>query len=424
MILDALFGRSRLASRSGPWRLSEVPGELFHGRQASSGASVNETEALSLSAIFAGVMLLSRIVGTLPLAVYRRTVQWGRPAAERASTNPATWVLGTELNPEMTAAIGRRVLEFHRLLWGNAYGRIAWNGAGGVAAIWPVEPWRVRPQRDQDGDLFYQIDGSVDVATTDMIHVPLVSFDGVTGRSFIDFAFESLGMSISAQEFSARFFANDASPGVILEHPGNPSEPARKEMRESWQRIHQGPQNARKTAVLWGGWKISNPQMISPEDAELLNQRRFGVEEVARWLNIPPHMLRDLTRATFSNIEHQGIDFVVYSLGLTLKEWEQEYDRKLLAPPDLYCKHNVNALMRGDAAGRASFYSTMTTMGALSINEVRELEELNPIQGGDQHFVPLNMTALAAPKPPEAPAAPTPTPQPEVQNAENNAENA
>jgi HK97 family phage portal protein len=323
---------------------------MLWGRpESSSGATVDADSALSLSAIFAGVMLLSRVVGTLPLEVRRKTQQWGRSASVAATSNPAHWILGTEFNPEMTAAIGRRQLDFFRLLWGNAYGRIAWDGAGRAAGIWPVQPWRVRPARDEDGSLYYDLDGER-IAPEDMIHVPLVSLDGVTGRSFIDWAFESLGMSISAQEFAGRFFGNDAQPGVTFRHPANLKKQQRDEFRESWNKIHQGPRNARQTAILWGGWDVVPSEMVSPEDAQLLESRRFGIEEVARWLNIPPHLLRDLSRATFSNIEHQGIDFVVYSIGMTLKEYEQEFDRKLLSPPDVYSKHNVNALLRGDHA--------------------------------------------------------------------------
>lgn len=413
MILDRILpSRSALSKLFGPWKLSETPGVLWSGRQSSSGADVSETEALSLSAVFAGVMLLSRILGTLPLGVHRRTTMWGQPASEPATTNPATWVLGTEFNPEMSACIGRRVCEFHRLLWGNGYAKIAWDARGGVAALWPLEPWRVKPERDEDGTMFYHVDGAERVEARDMIHVPLVSFDGVSGRSFIDFAFESLGMSISAQEFAGRFFGNDASPGVILEHPSTPQKQARDEMRESWNRLHQGAANSRKTAVLWGGWKVNNGPMISPKDAQLLDERRFGVEEVARWLNIPPHMLRDLSRATFSNIEHQGIDLVVYSVGLSLKEWEQEYDRKLLDPPKIYCKHNVNALLRGDHAARASFYHALMSDGVLNINEVRELEDLNPIAGGNVHYRPMNMTPVQPPAVPEQTPAPAPAPAP------------
>lgn len=416
MILDKILGG--LSVQRGPWPLSQTPGQLFSGRQASSGAPVSEDDALSLSAVFSGVQLLSRVLATLPLVVYRRVRQWGRDAREQAKSNPSHWILGTEFNPEMSAVIGRRVMEFYRLLFGAGIGQIAWDGAGRAAAIWPLQTWRVKPMRDDDGTLWYQVDRERRVEAADIICVPGFTKDGVTWESFLDYAFESLGMSISAQEFAGRFFANDATPGVILKHPGNPKKQAREELRDSWNEAHAGSKNRRKTAVVWGGWDVADGGGLSPEDAQLLGVKAFGVVEVSRWLNIPPHLLRDLSRATFSNIEQQGIDFIVYSIGPTLKEWEQEFDRKLLSPPDVYCKHNVNALMRGDTAMRGAWYNTLLNNGVFSVNDVREYEDLNPIESGNTYFVPLNMVPIgravappvapapAAPPPPAAPADP------------------
>lgn len=400
---------SRLARVVGSWKISETPGAVFAAPQSSAGVPVTEQDSLSLSAVFAGVNLLSRVVGSLPLTVYRR---WGR-AKEPALTHPAYRLLHTSPNPEMTSATFRRTLEWHRLLGGNAYASVQWAGNGKPVALWPVEPWRVRPKRRDDGSLYYELDGGKQqVEPEDMLHVPLVSSDGVCGRSFLDWAVESLGLGIATQQFAAAYFGNGARPGGILTHPGQVNDEQRKKMRSGWEERHRGPARAGGTAILWGGWTYSDDGGFDPEKSQLIEQRRFTTEEVSRWLGIPPHLLRDLSRATFSNIEQQGIDFVAYSLGPTLVDYEQEFDRKLLSPPECYCKHNVGGLLRGDSAARSAFYAQMFGIGAFSVNDILELEDRNPVDGGDVHLVPLNMAPLPqAAFPP--PAAPTPAPAPQ-----------
>jgi HK97 family phage portal protein len=391
MFLTSLLRNDdRLATKYTGYRLPEIPGVLFGARESSAGVQVTEDDALSLSAVFAAVNLLSRVIGSLPLVVYRQT---GRDK-DHALLHPAYRLLKSIPNPEMTASSFRRTLEVHRLLWGNAYAEISWAGNGNAAGLWPIEPWRVKTKRDQDLNLYFEVDTTRRVEPDDMVHVPLISFDGVAGRSFITYAIESLGLGLGTQEFAARYFGNGARPGGILRHPGNPSETVRKEAKRSWEERHMTPSKSHRVGVLWGGWEYTQDGSNNAEDAQLLEQRRFTTEEVARWFNIPPHLLRDLSRATFSNIEHQGIDFVVYSLSPVLTDYEQEYDRKLLNPPALYCKHNVAALMRGDSAARSAFYRELFGIGVLSINDILELEERNPIEGGDTHWVPLNMAPL------------------------------
>lgn len=410
--LHRLF--SWLARKTGPWTISQVPGHLFSGPQSTAGVPVTQDDALSLSAVFAGVNLLSRVVGSLPLHVYRR---WGR-AKEHAITHPAYRLLHTSPNPEMTSATFRRTLEWHRLLGGGAYASVQWAGNGKPVALWPLEPWRVRPKRRDDGELYYEVDGKQEVEPEDMLHVPLVSSDGVTGRSFMDWAVESLGLGIGTQQFAAAYFGNGARPGGVLTHTGKPSDEQMKAFRKTWEERHRGPANAGGTAVLWGGWSYASDGSFDPEKSQLLEQRRFTTEEVSRWLGIPPHLLRDLSRATFSNIEQQNLDFLAYSLGPVLVDYEQELDRKLLSPPECFCKHNVGGLLRGDAAARSAFYASMFNIGAFSVNDIREREDMNPVDGGDVHLVPLAMAPLpqvAFPPPlavPVAPPAPPPVQEP------------
>ncbi len=397
-------GIQALAIRFAGWPVSQTPGLMWNTPTSHAGVEVTEEGSLSLSAVFAAVNLLSRIIASLPLKVYRKNGD-GR---EEAVNDPACRVLGWSPNPEMTGFTDRQVRLFHRFLWGNSYAEIMWAGNGKVQAIWLIEPWRVRAQREKDSTLYYLVDGQRKIAAEDMIHVPLVSYDGIVGRSFVEYAIQSLGLGMATQEFAARYFGNGARPGTILEHPGTPNPEARKELRESWNEKHQGPHKAHGTAVLWGGWTAKPDGSFDPEKSQLLEQRKFTTEEVARWLNIPPHLLAELTRATFSNIEEQGRSFIDYSIGPTLVADEQEYNRKLLNPPVLYCEHDVSSLLRGNSAARIAFYNGMFNIGAYSINDVLKKEGENPIEGGDTHFVPLNMVSLEqANNPPEpAPADP------------------
>lgn len=403
---------SRLARVFGSWKISETPGVLFAGPTSTAGVSVTRDDALSLSAVFAAVNLLSRVTGSLPLTVYRR---WGR-SREVARTHPAYRLLHLSPNPEMTSATFRRTMEFHRLVGGGAYAAIQWAGNGKPVALWPIESWRVKPKRRDDGELYFEVDGKDVIEIQDMLHVPHVTTDGVQGRSFLDFAVESLGLGLATQTFAASYFGNGARPGGLLKHPLNPPKATRDEFRRSWEERHQGAGNASRTGVLFGGWDYV-PDGFNAEQSQLIEQRRFTTEEVARWLGIPPHLLADLARATFSNIEQQNLDFLAFSLGPILTDYEQEYDRKLLSPPETYAKHNVNGLLRGDSVARGAFYSQMFNIGAMSVNDILEREDENPVDGGDVHLVPLNMAPLPSvafpiPVVPETPPPSQPAAQP------------
>lgn len=402
--------------------MSETPGQMFRtGTKSSAGVDVTEEGALSLSAVFAAVNLLSSVIGSLPLNCYRKRSGGGK---DIATGHPAYYLLHTEFNSDMTAAVARRLLNFHRLLWGNSYAEVQWAGNGKPYALWPLEPWRVRSKRDDDSNLYYLVDGGRKVAAGDMLHNQLMSYDGVCGRSFVEFAVESLGLGLGAQEFSATFFGNGATHGGLIVNPGTPPEEQRIKIKQSWKEDHQGPQKANKVGVLWGGWQWQDAKGVDPDKAQLMEARRFAVEEVARWFNLPPHLLRDLSRSTNNNIEHQGIDFVTYTLMPILVDYEQEYDRKLLAPPDLFSKHNVAALLRGDNASRAEYYNKLFQIGVYSINDISELEDRNPVPGGDVRFVPLNMVPLEQAIKPKADLQEQPPQQEQGQEDEEEQEEA
>lgn len=396
-----------LATVRGPFKTTD-PGlaALFAGGTTStSGAQVTQESALSLSAVFAAVTLYGRIVASLPLHVYRQRAD-GRK--EVASDLRVYRLLHTAPNPEMTAVTFRRVLDWHRLLGGCAYAEIVWDDDGEPLALWPIETWRVKPERDEEGTLFYRIDGLHRLETADVLAIPLVSQDGVTGQSFLDFAIESLGLGITSQEFAGAYFANGARPGGYLHNPqSNLEQKARDQMRAAWEKRHGGAKSQNLLGLTWGSWTYNSLPQESPINAQLLESRKFQTEEVSRWTGIPPHLLADLSRATFSNIDSQQLSFLTYSLGPVLVDYEQEYDRKLLIPPSVFAKHRVEGFLRADTAARAEFYVKLAGIGALTINEILELEDRDPIGPlGDKRYVPANWQTLENAAKMAAPGAP------------------
>jgi HK97 family phage portal protein len=296
----------------------------------------------------------------------------------------------------------------HLLLWGNAYAQIIRNGKGEVVALYPLMPNRMTVDRDENGHLYYEYQTSQDEAHTmngslvrlspyDVLHIPGLGFDGLVGYSPIAMAKNSIGMSIACEEYGAKFFANGATPGGILEHPGVVKDPER--VRESWNTAFGGSANSNKVAVLEEGMKYT-PISISPEQAQFLETRKFQIDEIARIFRIPPHMIGDLEKSSFSNIEQQSLEFVKYTLDPWVSRWEQSMRRALLRPEEkkeYFFKFNVDGLLRGDYQSRMNGYATARQNGWMSANDIRELENLDRIpaeEGGDLYLINGNMTKL------------------------------
>lgn len=296
----------------------------------------------------------------------------------------------------------------HLLLWGNAYAQIIRNGKGEVVALYPLMPNRMTVDRDENGQLYYEYQTSQDEAHTmngslvslspyDVLHIPGLGFDGLVGYSPIAMAKNSIGMSIACEEYGAKFFANGATPGGILEHPGVVKDPER--VRESWNTAFGGSANSNKVAVLEEGMKYT-PISISPEQAQFLETRKFQIDEIARIFRIPPHMIGDLEKSSFSNIEQQSLEFVKYTLDPWVSRWEQSMRRALLRPEEkkeYFFKFNVDGLLRGDYQSRMNGYATARQNGWMSANDIRELENLDRIpaeEGGDLYLINGNMTKL------------------------------
>lgn len=371
----------------------------------TSGKAVTERSAMQMTAVYSCVRILSEAVAGLPLHLYRYTEEGSK---EKAVDHPLYTILHDEPNPEMTSFVFRETLMTHLLLWGNAYAQIIRNGKGEVIALYPLMPNKMTVDRDQSGQLYYEYQTSQEEAHTmkgslvrlsprDVLHIPGLGFDGLVGYSPIAMAKNAIGLAIATEEYGSKFFANGATPGGILEHPGVVKDPER--VRQSWNSAFGGSSNSNKVAVLEEGMKYT-PISISPEQAQFLETRKFQIDEIARIFRIPPHMIGDLEKSSFSNIEQQSLEFVKYTLDPWVCRWEQSMQRALLRPEekkDYFFKFNVDGLLRGDYQSRMNGYAVGRQNGWMSANDIRELENLDRIpeeEGGDLYLINGNMTKL------------------------------
>ncbi len=368
---------------------------FFFG-STTSGKTVNERTALQTTAVYACVRILSETLASLPLHMYRHTDS----GKEKATSNPLYRLLHDEPNPEMTSFVFRETLMSHLLLWGNAYSQIIRDGRGKVVALYPLLPDKMEVDRTATGELFYEYQsdkGKAVLRKEEVLHIPGLGFDGIKGQSPIAMAKNAIGMAIATEEYGAKFFSNGANPGGVLEHPGVVKDP--KRVRDSWNAVYQGSSNAHRVAVLEEGMKFT-PIGIPPEQAQFIATRKFQISEIARIFGIPPHMIGDLEKSSFSNIEQQSLEFVKYTLDPWVVRWEMAHRKALLNPAEkeeYFIKFNVDGLLRGDYQSRMSGYAVGRQNGWLSANDVRELEDLNRIPeelGGDLYLINGNMTKL------------------------------
>ncbi len=376
---------------------------LFGG--TTSGKAVNERSSMQMTAVYACVRILAEAIASLPLHIY----EYGEDNNKiKATDHPLYNLLHDEPNEEMTSFVFRETLMSHLLLWGNAYAQIIRNGKGEVAALYPLMPNRMQVERDKNGKLYYQYTTSGEDAPTmsgtsvnldpsQVLHIPGLGFDGLVGYSPIAMAKNAIGMAIACEEFGAKFFANGAAPSGVLEHPGTIKDPAR--VRETWQGRFGGSANSGKVAVLEEGMKYT-PISISPEQAQFLETRKFQINEIARIFRVPPHMVGDLEKSSFSNIEQQSLEFVKYTLDPWVIRWEQSLSRALLRTEEksnLFFRFNVEGLLRGDYQSRMSGYATARQNGWMSANDIRTLEDLDHIaeeDGGNLYLINGNMLPL------------------------------
>jgi HK97 family phage portal protein len=398
-------------------RLSEE--ELYTILRGESG-TVSTSNALHIATVFACSRVLAEGIAMLPLVLYERN---GR-IRNRAETHPLYTMLHDLPNPEMTSTVFRMTMQGHLAVWGNAYAQIVFDNAGRRRQLWPLRPDRMEVKRNAEGELEYHYTRENSTkrvfAWWEIMHLAGLGFDGLIGYSPIAVARRTFERKQRMEDYEAAFWGNMARPDVVLKTPKKLSDRALLNLRSSWQERHEGPNAAGRFAVLEEGLDITVIG-IPQSDAQFLESQRFSRQEIAALFRVPLHMINDLDRATFSNIEEQGQEFIDYTLGIWLRVWEQAIYRDLLTVPErsrYYAKFVVQGLLRGNHVSRAQFYHSMTQIGAMSINDVRELEDMNPVEDGDTYFVPLNMTPLEQAVNGPAVVESEPEPEPEAQETE------
>lgn len=366
-------------------------GPNWGGLSTSTGIAVNETTALNYSPVWAAVALISGDVAHLPLVLYRRSGS----GMERYVGHPLYRLLHDAPNPECTSMVFRRTLQACALTWGNGYAEIERDGGGRPVALWPIETPRVGVERTANGMLRYRVYNpngpDTFYAPNDMLHIRGLG-DDTCGYSVISRARESMGLGLAAERFGGSFYGNGSTFGGVLSHQGRLSKEARENIQDSIAGRHQGVDRAHKLFVIEEGMTYTQIG-VPPNDAQFLETRQFQVREVARWFGVPAHKIGDLERATFSNIEQQNIEYYQTTLVHWLETWEQELMAKLIAPSERnlqVIEHVTDGLLRGDSAGRAALETAQFSVAGITPNEIRALDNRNPLAGGDRAFVQIN----------------------------------
>jgi len=376
--------------------LDSMMDRATNGEPSHAGVSVSEESALNISAVYCAVNIIAGTIASLPLQLYRRTATGKEPYHD----HPLYELLHYQPNPEMTSYVFREILQSHLLLRGNAYAEIIPDRLGRPAQLWPWNPTAVKVRRDaEDNRIYYEIwDGAGKprrVPAELMLHIPGLGFDGRIGYSVLAKARETFGLGLAMEEFQARFYGQGTNVGSVLEHPGRIGDKAHERLKKDILEKRAGLSQAHKTMILEEGMKFVKTGMPL-EDAQFLESRVFQISEIARWFNLPPHKIKELSKATYSNIEQQQIEFVMDSIRPWAVRWEQHIAWKLLREEErrtLFAEFNLDGMLRGDTMSRMQAYSLMRNVGAINADEIRALENLNPIGGnaGTVYWKPLNM---------------------------------
>lgn len=397
-----------IESRHIPW---DTEGST--GSRNPAGVRIDPETALKSTVVLACARVLAESMASLPLHLYRYIPTGGKeiardhPLYHRLRIAPNSWQTSFEWLEQQVLWLA---------LWGNAYNLIVPGNAGFATEIQPLHPSRMKPERLENGRIRYKYrneNGTSETFTQDQImHVRWLSDDGLEGMVPVELARDAIALARACEIHGGRYFGNGARPGFVLSTDTDMKPEAARELRDNWERMHRGPDRANRTAVLFGGLKPIELGSASMQESQFLETRRFQIEEVCRLYRVPPHLVGDLTRSSFSNIEQQSLDFLQHTLLPWCRRFENAFSRDLIVDDEKYfAEFDTRGMLRGDAAARASYYQTMWNLGVASINEIRGWENLNPVEGGDTRFVQLNMQTLSnAVMPPKPEASPDAAP--------------
>ena len=365
------------------------------GTTSLAGVRVDADTALKLSAVWACVRIISESVASLPLPIYRVRPDGGK---ERDTGHPLYDRLQYQPNAWQTAQMWRQQMTTSALLRGAGFSRLVAGPRGANTWIEPLHAdWLTIPSKPGEAYTYRQPGQQAETIRADQVfRLDGLTLDGVRPCSVIEYARESMGIGLAAEQYAGRVFSQDGRPRGVLEHPGKLSQDAATRLKESWQESYAGLGNAHKVAVLQEGLKF-NPISVTPDDAQMLASREFSVEDVCRWFGVPPHMVGSTAKVTSwgSGIEQLSIGFVTYTLLPWLKRWEQSARRDLIFDKaNVFAEHVIDGLLRGDQKTRYEAYAIGRQNGWLSVNDIRRLENMNPVQGGDVYLQPLNMAPV------------------------------
>jgi HK97 family phage portal protein len=373
----------------------------FGGTSTSSGEKVSTDSALHQPAVFACVRVISEDVASMPLRIYGKGRNGGRFPID---AHPVARLFHTAPNSAMSPFNLMETMQSHMLLYGNSYAEIERNGNGEPVALWILQPEQMQV-KVVNGAVVYEYNGK-DFTSDKILHLRALGHEGLLGYSPIAYAKETIGISQAMEKSGASFFANSSRPAGVLEHPAKLAEDAAKRLRSSWQAMFSGSENTGRTAILEEGMKWRG-LTIPHSDSQWLESRQYALQDIARIYRVPPHMIGDLSNATFSNIESQQRSYLQQTLMPWLRRWEQEINRKLIMVDDrsVYAEFTTAEILRGNTPERFAAYKTARETGWLSVNEIRKMENKNPISGGDSYIQPLNYIDAEIAKEVQAPKA-------------------
>ena len=368
---------------------------VFTGANTFTGQTVSPDSAQQQPAVFACVRVISEDVASLPIKIYSRISDMVREPIEG---HPVATLFHTRPNSEMTPFTLMETMTAHVLLYGNAYAEIERNGAGDPIGVWILLPENITVEK-YEGSIRYRYRSGTSTAvlpSEDVLHIKGLGHDGIMGYSPISYAKQTIGISQAMEEAGGTFFANSSRPSGVLEHPAKLSEDASKRLRQGWDGMYSGSDNVGKTAILEEGMKWTSLS-IPHSDAQWIEARQYALQDIARIYRVPPHMVGDLSRATYSNIESQQIAYMQQTLMPWLRRWEQEINKKLIGGDErsVYGEFLVEEMMRGNTIDRFAAYRTARESGWLSVNEIRKRENMNPIDNGDNFIQPLNFAEVS-----------------------------
>jgi HK97 family phage portal protein len=365
------------------------------GEKAYTGKLINEKKALRLTAVFACIRVLAETVASLPLLVYARRDDGGKRPAPEHRLYP---ILHDEASPELTSLVFREALMGHVAGWGNGYAEIERDGAARPLGLWPLLPDRTHAKRDRDDGLFYvtHVKGKpIPLNPENVLHIPGLGFDGLKGYSPLAMAKQAVALGLAAEEFGARFYGQGSRPSGFITGPKAMSDPAYERLEKKWMSAHGGLENSHRAAILEEGfeWK---PMGIPPEEAQFLETRKFQIEEIARIYRVPLVLLQHTEKSTSwgSGVEQFMLAFVIHTVRSWVVRWEQELNRKLFSRQErgrFFAEFKLDGLVRGDLKSRYEAYAQGRQNGWLSANDIRRLENMDPVEGGDVYLVPINM---------------------------------